>query len=195
MPAVEDPDSVGHVHTGSYVVVVEPGAVDEMRVGHAELRRAVIHARDEGRLAPGHVLGQCAGTVVRGGDDDRLEHLCQRQLLVFLEIDLAAALGGGRGRGGDGIVPADGAVIQRLHHQQQRHHLRHAGRAEFLMGVGFIQDLSGLLLHQDARRRGQLQILRRGRQRQPRQERQRQTDTDQPLFHKKSPFRFICTSV
>ena len=26
VPAVEDPDSVGHVHTGSYVVVVEPGA-------------------------------------------------------------------------------------------------------------------------------------------------------------------------
>ena len=26
VPAVEDPDTVGHVHTGSYVVVVEPGA-------------------------------------------------------------------------------------------------------------------------------------------------------------------------
>lgn len=144
---------------------------------------------------PAHVLGQCAGAVVRRRDDDGFEHLPERQLLVFLKIDLAAALGGCRGGGRDGVVPANGTVVQRFHHQQQRHDLRNAGRTELFVRVFFIEDLPRVLLHQDARRCGQRQILRLRRQAQSHCENKRKRDAEQLLFHRKTPFRFICTSI
>ena len=175
--------------------IVQPGAVDKMRVRHAKLGCTVVHARNEGGLAARHVLGQCAGAVVRRRDDDGFEHLPERQLLVFLKIDLAAALGGCRGGGRDGVVPANGTVVQRFHHQQQRHDLRNAGRTELFVRVFFIEDLPRVLLHQDARRCGQRQILRLRRQAQSHCENKRKRDAEQLLFHRKTPFRFICTSI
>ena len=175
--------------------VVQSGAVDKMRIRHAEFCCTVVHAGNESCLAPCHMLGQRASAVVCRRDNDRFKHLPKRQLLVLLEIDLAAALCGSCGRGRNRIVPTDGAVVQRFHHQQQRHNLCDAGRAEFFMCVGFIEDLPRVLFHQNTRRRRQRQILCPGRQAESHRENERKHKAKQLLFHRKTPFRFICTSI
>ena len=177
---------------GGLRLVVESCAVDEARVGHAKLFCARVHHLDERRLAACDVLGHRAGAVVCRGDHDGFEHLLQRELLVFLEIDLAPALGGGCGGRLHHVVPADAPIVQRLHDQQQRHHLRHARRAEAFVCVVLQKHLAGRPLHQHVARRGQVKLCRaHRRQQRPGQQHQQHKDCEHPLFHKKSPFRFI----
>lgn len=90
---------------GGVRAVVKAGAVDKVRVGHPECLRPRVHHGGKGALASGDVLRQRAGAVVCRRHDHGLEHLRQRKLLVLLQIDLTAALGGGRGGGRYGVVP------------------------------------------------------------------------------------------
>ena len=48
-----------------------------------------------------------AGTIVGGTDGDGLDHVGNGHGLPYLQINLAAALGCGGFRCGDGIVPVD----------------------------------------------------------------------------------------
>ena len=52
---------------------------------------------------------------------------------------MAAPFGGGRFRGGDGVLPADGAIVDGLHDQQQRHHLGYRGRGQFFVGIFLVE--------------------------------------------------------
>ena len=170
--------------------IVQSRAVDKVRIHHSELLRPFVHHLHKRRLASRHMLCQRARAVVGRRYHHGLQHLLKRQLLVLLQIDLAPALSC-RGRGGrDHIIPADPPILQRFHHQKQRHHLRHARRPEPFVGVILIENLSRRPLHQNARRRGQLQIRRPCHPgKYPRNHRyQRQKRS--PSLHKKSPLRF-----
>ena len=52
--------------------------------------------------------------------------------------------------GGDGnhIVRSQTAAVHRLHHQQEGHNLGDAGGLQLVVGVLFIEDGAGFLLHQ-----------------------------------------------
>ena len=171
--------------------VVQTGAVHKVRVRHAKLLRPLVHHAHERAFAAGDVLRQCAGAVVGGGHNDRFEHLRQRQLLIFLQIDLTPALGGGLGRGRHGVVPRDPAVLQRLHDEQQRHDLRDASRRELFVAVLLVENFSGRFFHQDRRRSRKLQIRRPRADAGRRRDQHAEKKTYQPFSHKKSPFRFI----
>ena len=115
---------------GRFRRIVQPRAVDKIRVEQAQLLRALIHHADERALAARYMLRQRRGAVVCGAYDDGFEHFVHAHLLARLQIDLAAALGTGGLRGDDGVVPADAAGVQRFHDEQQRRGLRHGRRAQ-----------------------------------------------------------------
>ena len=121
-------------------LVVQPGAVDKMRLLHPQLRCPLVHELDECRLAAGYMLRQCRGAVVGRGDDDGLEHIPQRQLLSRFQIDLAATLGRRGVRGRYRVVPTDLAAVQRLQDQEQRHDFRYAGRGQPCVGILLPED-------------------------------------------------------
>ena len=163
--------------------VVEASAVDKVGVLHAQLRRPLVHPGHEGLLAAGHMLGQGAGAVVGRGDHDGLEHLPQGELLPDLEIDLAAALGRRGLRGRHHVVPADAALIQGLHHQQQRHHLGHAGRGQLFMVVFFKEHRPRGLLDQNCRGGGLRQVRSLDGDRRQRQQQYGQQAAEQAFLH------------
>ena len=134
--------------------IVQPRAVDKIRVEQAQLLRALVHHADERALAACHMLRQRRGAVVCGAYDDGFEHFVHAHLLARLQIDLAATLGAGGLRGDDGVVPADAAGVQRFHDEQQRHDLRHGRRAQPLRGVLFIEHRARCGIHQDGGGRG-----------------------------------------
>ena len=95
--------------------VVQPGAVDKMRVLQPQFGGTLVHAVNKGRFAAGDVLGQRSGAVVCRADDHGLEHFVHAHLFARLQIDLTAALGRCCVRGDDHVVPADAAGGERLH--------------------------------------------------------------------------------
>ena len=98
-------------------VVVEPGAVDKMGVRHPQLLRPLIHLLHKRCLRAADGLGQRRSAVVGRRDCDALDHVAHTHLLALFQIDLAAALGRRSGGGRDGVVPAQNAAVDGLHHQ------------------------------------------------------------------------------
>ena len=170
--------------------IIQPRAVGKVRVRHTQLLRPLVHPLYKRCLAPGDMLCQRARAVVCRRNHHRLEHLRQRQLLVFLQIDLTSALCRRGSRGRHHIVPTDSAVFECLHHQQQRHHLRHACRTQLFVGIVLIQYLARRFFHQNARRRGKLQLRRPSRLRHQPQRHRCQNQPCSPSSHKKIPLRF-----
>ena len=175
--------------------VVQPGAVDKMRVRQAELGGALVHPLDKGRLAAGNVLRQRRGAVIGRADDHGLEHFVHAHLFARLQIDLAASLAR-RGVGGDDhVVPADAAGVQRLHHQKQGHDLRHRRRAQPFVRVFLIEHRAGRRVDQNGGRRRNLRSGRRYGGQADEQQRQRQQPGKASFPHNISPSIVCGTSV
>ena len=139
-------------------LVVQPGAVDEVCVLHAQLFGFGIHFFYKTRLAAGDVLRHGAGAVVGGGNRNGFDHFLYRHRFSHLQIYLAASLGRGGFGSGDGVLPRDFAGIYGLHNQKQGHDLGDTGRSQPLMGIGLVQDGSRRQIHEDCRRCSELQI-------------------------------------
>ena len=125
-------------------------AVDKVRVVHAELLRPRVHALHEGVLAAGKMLGERHRRVVARDDAHSLEQVAHRHLFVLLEPDLAAAHASRVRRARHHVVVGERAGVDGLHHQQQRHDLRHArrlARRVFILGK---EHRAGLLFHQES---------------------------------------------
>jgi len=172
-------------------LVVEARAVDKVRVGHAELGRALVHELHKRALAARDMLGQRGRAVVGRGHHDRFEHVPERHLLVFLEIDLASSLGRGGRRGRHFVVPAYFTLIQRLHDEQQRHDLRDARGRQLLMVVLLIEQRPRRGVHQNSRGRRDLRAGRQRRNSRAQEQSQCKAEAQKAFKHKKSPFRFI----
>ena len=132
-------------------VVKEAGAAGKMRVLQAQLFGPRVHALDEDLLRAAKLLGHGHGAVVGGDDGDALDHLTHAHLLACLEIDAAPAEGGCPRAGRYDVIRAEHARVHGLKEQQQGHDLGDAGGKAGVMGVLFIEDRPGLLLHQHGR--------------------------------------------
>ena len=131
-----------------------------MRVVHPQLLGAGVHLLDEQLRHARDVLGHRDGRVVSARDADRLEQILHRDLLALRQKHLAAAHRRGVGAHGHGVVIADAPLVERLHRQQERHHLRHARRLELLVLIFGVEHLSRRLLHQQRRLRLDRQLHR-----------------------------------
>ena len=116
-------------------VVGQTRAVEKLRIVHAQLFCAVVHALGERLLGTGDVLGHGDGAVVGGVDGNALEHLVHAHLFALLEPDLAAAHRAGVGADGHDVARGELAAVELFHDEQQRHDLRHAGWGHVLVGV------------------------------------------------------------
>ena len=140
-------------------IVVETGAVDEIRVGHAEFLRALVHAPHKRLATAGDVFAQRRTRVVRAVHRGRFQQFLRRHRLAFTQPDLRAALGRRFRTGGHFIRQVRFSPVYRFREQQHRHDLRHGRRIAFFMRVLFEQHASGALVDQDrglrAHRHGQ----------------------------------------
>ena len=161
------------------------GAVDKVRVVHAQLLRTLVHAGNKRLLASGQMLAQRHGCVVARNHAHCLDQLLHAHLLSLFQPDLAAAHGGGVSRAGHRIVVGQRAGIDRLHRQQQRHHLGDAGRLARRVFVLCVKHRAGALFHQQRRGRVERKLIgaRGYAQKQAQQQKERQKS-----FHGNSPF-------
>ena len=83
-----------------------------------------------------------------------------RHLLARLQPDLRAAHRAGVVRAGNRVLVGELPIIDRLHHQQQGHHLGDGRGGQLFVRVLLIEHLHGGLLHQNCRFRGQPQAPR-----------------------------------
>ena len=137
-------------------------AVDKVRVVHAELLRPRVHALHEGVLAAGKMLGERHRRVVARDDAHSLEQVAHRHLFVLLEPDLAAAHASRVRRARHHVVVGERAGVDGLHHQQQRHDLRHARRLARRVFILREEHRAGLLFHQQRARTAHRRPRRRG---------------------------------
>ena len=146
-------------------VLVEAVAVFKNRIAHAELRRARIHALDERLLRAGDGFGEHDRRVVGAHDDAGLDEVVHRHLLALLEPDVRAAHARRMRRGRQHVVVVQRAAVDRLEHEQQRHHLRDRSARPDLVRIFLIKHLAGRKFHQHSGRRGHVEPLGRCRRR------------------------------
>ena len=163
-------------------------AVDVVRIGKAQLLRALVHPAHERLLRAIHILRERHGRVVCAGDDHALEQVAQPVILVGVQEHLTAAHARGTRRHWHAVAEAHAPVIDRLQRQQDGHHLRHAGDGPPLVRVLLEDDLARPRLRQDHARagegKGRALLHRRFAQRKPRQQQgDRKHDGDKHFFH------------
>ena len=169
-------------------VVRQSRTIDEVRILHAELLRALVHPFDKGLLGAGDLLGHGDGAVVGGGHGDALEHFVYRHLLALLQPDLAAAHGRGVAAGGHHVVFRQRAAFDLFGDQQQGHDLRHTRGRHALVPVFLVQKRAGRPLHKDGGRRGEAQFifLRRGHGQRRHGQQREQKNCGKQSFHSSS---------
>ena len=151
-------------------VLVEAVAVFKHGLRHAELRRARVHPLDERLLRAGNRLGQHDRRIVGTHHDAGLDEVVHRHLLALLEPDVRTAHTRRVRRGRQHVVVVERAAVDRLEHEQQRHHLRDRSARPYLMRVLLKEHLAGGKLHQHRRRRGHVEPFRgRGRRKRNRE--------------------------
>ena len=151
-------------------------------VVHPQLLGPLVHPLHKGVLTAGDLFRQRHGAVVGGDHTHRLEHVGDSHLLVFLQPDLAAAHGTGVGGGGDHRVVAQLSGVDGLHGQKNGHDFGDAGRLQLGVLIFGKEDRTGLLFHQQGRRRRHLHSPGTGGQH---QHRPQQRDD---FFHGEPPF-------
>ena len=129
-----------------------------MGAAHPQLRRLAVHLLHKHRLGPADVLGHCHGRVVGAGNADGLEHLIQGQLLPRLQPNLAAAHVVGVFAHRHNVRQRRFAALQRLHGEQQGHHLGDGGNGHRLVRLFFIQHGPAGLIHKNGRPAGQVEF-------------------------------------
>ena len=144
-------------------VGVKPRRIDKVRVRHAKLCRLLVHQGDERLFAARHMLGQRDGRVVGARDRGRLEQIVDRKLFARFKPDLRSAhrlrMLGARHH----VAKRDLPAVERLHHEQQRHHLCDRRGRQLLVGVFFKKHPSRALFNEDRRTGRQRIVGRRGR--------------------------------
>ena len=108
------------------------------------------------------MLGERHRRVVARDDAHSLEQVAHRHLFVLLEPDLAAAHARRVRRARHHVVVGERAGVDGLHHQQQRHDLRHARRLARRVFILREEHRAGLLFHQQRARTAHRRPHRRG---------------------------------
>ena len=142
------PPQCGHVPRGGQVPFGgQPVHILEMRARHAQRLGGAVHPGGEGLFRPRDRFAQRGGGVVRGFDGGGADQVAQSHLRAFAEPDFRRRLG--RGIAGDRHETVEGnlAMLDRLEHDVERHHLGERGRVQPRIGVAFVQHLSGSRVH------------------------------------------------
>ena len=133
------------------VIVVQAGGIDEMGLFQAQLFGFFVHHRGKVLLAAADLFRQRDDRVVGAGDRRGLIQVFHRHNLAGFQENLRTAHRGSvRGSRHFGI-PAQLAVMDRLHHQKQAHHFGHRRRIQLRGRILFIQNLSRFIIDQDRR--------------------------------------------
>lgn len=148
-----------------------------VRVRHAEFARLVVHPEDErlevARLdrTPGvggrGMLGEEDGGVVRAPNHDGHEEVVHGHRLAGLEPDAARPLLAAAHTRRHARRRVVLECVHVLQAQEERHQLRHGGRARHGVGVPLEEDLARLGVHRDRAHVGRAAERRLGKRRRP----------------------------
>ena len=94
------------------------------------------------------MLRQRGARIVGGHHRRRFHQFVHRHGFVFLQPDLRPAHRRGGSRAGHIVFQRDLPVIDRLHHQQQRHHLGDRGDGQAFVRIPLVQHLPAGDIHQ-----------------------------------------------
>ena len=107
-------------------------SVLEMRVAHAELGGALVHALHELALVTGECIGQRVAGVVGRGHQCGGEQILQNIAFARLEFDAGTGFAGGGGRDADFT-----RQVALFDHQQGGHQFGQAGGGQAFMRLAF----------------------------------------------------------
>ena len=136
---------------GIVLGVVEPGGIYEVGVLTAQDRCLSVHLLHEGADRAGDRLRQDGACLVGGDDEKTLQKLAYRQYLSSLDVGGGAVVWESFESGlagGDALIHAEFPLVHRPEHQQRRHDLGEAGGVELLVLILAVDDLTGILIHQ-----------------------------------------------
>lgn len=135
----------GHIpHGGNMFWVVQTGGVAEMRGGHPQFCRFLVHPGHKGFLAAAYLPGQCFAALGPRGQHGPVQQIPHRGRFPGLKPRQRGILGLQSRK--DLLGQGHGRVEVRVcfYGQQRRHHLSHGSRIDRAVGILFGQHLSAV---------------------------------------------------
>ena len=142
--------------------IVKARGVGKVRVLAAELRRALVHARDKGVDRAVERFAQNVARLVCRDNEHAVEQLLDRHRLTGDDVRRAAVARQTferRLRRGDGIGQRDLALVNGLEYQQCDHHLGERCGIVLLMGIFLIENFARAGLDEKAGLRVEIEVL------------------------------------